>query len=103
MGNSQHLGAISKKTPIGRQLVDAGDSIAANIAEGYGRFYFKDRKLFYYYSRGSLLETKSWVTKAELRRLIGQAEAAMLYQCLSELHYKLNSYIKSLGPLSNQP
>jgi four helix bundle protein len=35
------------------------DSIAANIAEGYGRYTPADRKKFYLYSRGSLEETKS--------------------------------------------
>lgn len=51
--------AFSKRT-LGRQFVDAADSISANIAEGYGRYFYKDRKIFCYYSRGSLLETKNW-------------------------------------------
>jgi four helix bundle protein len=46
------------KNTLGNQLVRSADSIAANIAEGYGRFHFKDRRQFTYYSRGSLLETK---------------------------------------------
>src|SRR4029078_9041038 len=47
------------KRSLGAQFVEAADSIAANIAEGYGRYFYKDRKQFYYYSRGSLLETKN--------------------------------------------
>lgn len=31
---------------IGNQIIRASDSIAANIAEGYGRFNPVDRKLF---------------------------------------------------------
>lgn len=31
------------KRTIGEQLVGAADSIAANIAEGYGRFHYKKR------------------------------------------------------------
>ena len=50
-----------KKT-VGSQFVEAADSIAANIAEGCGRYFYKDRKRFYYYSRGSLMETKTWLT-----------------------------------------
>ena len=42
---------FQKKT-LGAQLVDAADSIALNIAEGYGRFHYKDNKNFCYYSRG---------------------------------------------------
>ena len=54
---------FEKKT-LGVQLVRAADSIALNISEGYGRFYFKENKLFCYYSRGSAKETLSALTKA---------------------------------------
>lgn len=43
-----------KKDTIGKQIVRSADSISANIAEGYGRYYYKDSKLFYFYSRGSI-------------------------------------------------
>jgi four helix bundle protein len=36
---------FEKKT-LGVQLVDAADSIALNISEGYGRFHFKENKNF---------------------------------------------------------
>ena len=36
-----------QKDTIGRQLVKAADSIAANISEGYGRYHFKDSKKFH--------------------------------------------------------
>jgi four helix bundle protein len=45
-----------KKT-LGAQYVDAADSIAMNISEGYGRFHYKENKNFCYYSRGSAKET----------------------------------------------
>jgi four helix bundle protein len=35
-----------KKDTIGKQLVRAVDSIAANIAEGYGRYGYEDRRYF---------------------------------------------------------
>jgi len=57
---------FSKKA-VGSQFVEAADSIAANIAEGYGRYFYKDRKQFCYYNRGSLMETKTWATKASNR------------------------------------
>lgn len=47
------------KSTEGKQFVEAADSISANIAEGYGRYFYKDRKMFCYYSRGSLIETKT--------------------------------------------
>jgi four helix bundle protein len=86
---------FAKKT-IGEQLVKASDSIAANIAEGYGRYFFKDRKQFCYYSRGSLLETKTWVTKALQRGLIAEVIFNDILQKLKHIHHKLNIYIKKL-------
>lgn len=86
---------FAKKT-IGCQFVDAADSIAANIAEGYGRYTFKDRKVFCYYSRGSLLETKTWLSKAFKRSLILNEIYEELIEKLKVLHHKLNTYIKKL-------
>ncbi|MEJ5995551.1 four helix bundle protein [Pedobacter sp. Du54] len=40
------------KDTIGKQICRAADSISANIAEGYGRFHYKENKNFCYYSRG---------------------------------------------------
>jgi four helix bundle protein len=31
---------------IGVQLVSAADSIAANISEGWGRYYYKENRVF---------------------------------------------------------
>ncbi len=42
---------------IGNQFIAAIDSIGANIAEGWGRFHFLDRKRFNYNARGSLTES----------------------------------------------
>jgi len=38
---------------LGKQMVRAADSIAANIAESYGRYHYGDKLNFLYYSRGS--------------------------------------------------
>jgi len=92
---------FAKKTVEG-QFVDAADSIAANIAEGYGRYFYKDRKQFCYYSRGSLLETKTWATKAFERKLISKEEFGTLIEKLKVVHLKLNIYIKKLKEGSNK-
>ena len=52
---------------IGYQLIRSCDSIAANIAEGYGRYSFKESKRFCYFARGSLFETQTWLLKAHNR------------------------------------
>ena len=83
-----------RKDTIGKQLVRAADSISANIAEGYGRFFFKENRNFCYYSRGSLLETKTWLGKAHRRKLIGSQLYHALIEELESLHKSLNGYIK---------
>ena len=60
------------KDTLGKQLVKSSDSVAANISEGFGRYHFKDSQNFNYYSRGSLYETKTWLTKAKNRNLIDE-------------------------------
>lgn len=92
---------FEKKT-LGCQFAEAADSISANIAEGYGRYYYKDRKVFCYYSRGSLMETKNWATKAVSSGLITQSEHDELLEKLKILHHKLNIYIKKLKDNSTQ-
>ena len=67
-----------QKSTIGKQFVEAADSISVNIAEGYGRYFYKDRKAFCYYSRGSLMETKNWALKSLKRNLLHQDEYDML-------------------------
>ena len=44
---------------IGYQIIRSSDSIAVNLAEGYGRYTPSERKLFYRYARGSFEETKA--------------------------------------------
>lgn len=56
---------VTKKFPkeeqfgLTSQLRRAAVSVTANIAEGYSRYYFKDKVRFFYISRGSLSEIKN--------------------------------------------
>ncbi len=43
---------------LGSQIRNASVSCTANIAEGYGRFHFKESIQFYRISRGSMFELK---------------------------------------------
>ena len=80
---------------IGYQVISSADSIAANIAEGYGRYTSPDRKKFYLYSRGSFEETKAWLRKAIRRRLISFGRAQEYKAVVDELGPKLNAFIKT--------
>lgn len=89
--------SIFDKDTVGKQLVRSSDSVSANISEGYGRYYFKDSKVFLYHARGSLYETKTWIQKAFSRKLIDQAAYSYLNESYTRLGVKLNNYINSIG------
>ncbi len=85
------------KDTVGKQLVRAVDSVAANLSEGFGRYHYKEAKNFSYYSRGSLYETKTWLTKASNRKLINEEEVQYFEKEINNIGVKLNNYIKSIG------
>lgn len=87
---------FSRKS-LGIQLIRSADSIGANIAEGFGRFHFKDNKLFCYYARGSLEETKHWLRLAYKRKILSKEDFDSVSPLMDKLPPKLNSYIKSIG------
>ncbi|MEM7658810.1 MAG: four helix bundle protein, partial [Bacteroidota bacterium] len=61
------------KDTIGKQIVKSSDSIAANLAEGHGRYSFKENLRFCFYARGSLVETQTWLQKANNRDLLSES------------------------------
>ncbi len=84
-----------EKKIIGDQFIRSIDSVGANIAEGYGRFHYKDKIKFYYNARGSLLELKHWLLLLYKRNKINRNKFEKMLNKLEEVHKKLNSYIKS--------
>ena len=90
------------KRTIGYQIVKSADSISANLAEGYGRFHIQDNIHFCYYSRGSLEETKDWLRKAEIRKLIDKRLSEELDVDIINISKQLNKYISSLKLKSRQ-
>jgi four helix bundle protein len=82
---------------MGSQFLRSSDSIGANIAEGYGRFHYKDSAKFYYNSRGSLYETAFWINRLKYRGLINQNDEAELTDLITTEIIKLNKFIKSVN------
>jgi four helix bundle protein len=82
---------------VGKQLVRAADSVGANIAEGVGRGTPADNQRFVRMARGSLNETKHWLRRAYIRRLLTEQTVQDLKPMLDELVPKLNAYLKSIG------
>lgn len=91
---------IFSKDTVGKQLVRSVDSVAANLSEGFGRYHYNESKHFYYYSRGSLYETKTWLTKANNRKLITENDFNTFMNNINAIGVKLNNYINSIGKKS---
>lgn len=87
----------SSRKLIGDQFIRSTDSVGANIAEGYGRFHYLDRRRFYYNSRGSLLESFHWYELLHERSLITDTKLFHRYnQIFQELQLTLAGFINSL-------
>jgi four helix bundle protein len=89
------------KDTVGKQVVRSADSISANIAEGYGRYHYKENRNFCYFSRGSIIETKGWLKKSKTRNLLSEEQFNLLYEKLQVIHIKLNAYLKFIGKSAN--
>jgi four helix bundle protein len=87
---------------VGKQLTRAADAIGANIAEGDGRGTYQDNRRFVRYARGSLNETRHWLRRAYKRRLLNDETIARLRTIVDELSPRLNGYLRSIGPKSDQ-
>ena len=84
------------KTTVGKQMVNAADSVSANIAEGCGRFSYKDNARFIRIARGSLYETKNWLRRAYKRKLLTDAHVEKVKPIIDELLPRLNAYLSSI-------
>src|SRR3989344_4379209 len=82
------------KSTLGIQYVKAVDSIAGNIAEGFGRFHKKDKEKFYYNARGSVYEALHWTEKAEKRALLSREDYENITKQLTTLPREINWLIK---------
>lgn len=81
---------------VGRQLTQAADLVGANIAEGHGRYHYREQITFDYYARGSLRETRYWLPRAHRRRIITDETLQGLVEKVDQLEPQLNAYINSL-------
>jgi len=82
---------------IGNQFLDAADSIGANIAEGYGRYHFRESINFNNFARGSAFETKYWLNRLFKRGFIDEAvyekSNSMIESCIAKIN-GYNSYLR---------
>ena len=87
---------IEEKWGLTSKIRRAAASIPANIAEGYGRFYYQETIRFCYIARGSLMEMSSYIELA-LDQSYLPVEIASKFEEKSNLTLKLiHGYIKYL-------
>ena len=90
------------KQTLGKQLTRAADSIALNVAEGYGRFHFRENLNFCYYSRGSAFEAACILSKAVSRKLISTEQYSSLQGKFERYLMLINGYIRSIRQLNER-
>lgn len=85
-----------EKWCLSQQLRRSTQSIPANIAEGYGRYYFQETVRFCYIARGSLEESFSHIILAKQQGYIHIEVFKSLEQQIIILKRLLNGYIAYL-------
>jgi four helix bundle protein len=83
-----------ERSTVGEQFVEAADSISANLAEGFGRYFKKDKIKFYRYSAGSVKECFDWNEKSKIRKLLKPEEYEHIFRELQKLPESVNRLIK---------
>ena len=82
-----------EKLDLAVQIRRSSKSIAANIAEGYGRYHYLDSLYKYSIARGELNETLSHVINAKVLGYIDQTIFEPLYLLIRETEQTLNGYM----------
>ncbi len=75
------------------QMRRAAQSIPANIAEGYGRYYYQEGIHFCYIARGSLEEVFTQICLAHKLGYISEDAFSIFYREIEDLRRLLNGYI----------
>ncbi len=89
---------------IGQQFLRAADSIGANIAEGFGRYHFRESINFNNFARGSAVELKFWLMQLRKRKLTGETIYFEINQLIDREIKKINgfnSYLRNYGKQNN--
>lgn len=85
-----------EKWALSSQIRRSAESISANIAEGYGRYYYQEGIHFAYIARGSLEETYSHLMYAKAMNYIAEDELNTMQNEIDELKRLINGYINYL-------
>ena len=85
-----------EKYGLTSQIRRAAASVPANIAEGYGRYYYQETIRFCYLARGSLMELSSHFDLAHSQGYISSESYEKLGVMMSSVLRLIHGYIKYL-------
>jgi four helix bundle protein len=85
---------------LGNQILRSGGSVAANIAEGYGRYSEAAYRNHLSIARGSLFETESWLNLLQRSGYITEETEARLLEAGEEIARLITATMKPLKSAS---
>jgi four helix bundle protein len=85
-----------EKYSLTSQIRRAAASIPANIAEGYGRYYYQESIRFCYLARGSLMELSSHIDLAVSQGYLSDQTKLLLNEKMTVLLKLIHGYINYL-------
>ncbi|MEN6589670.1 MAG: four helix bundle protein [Proteiniphilum sp.] len=83
------------KDTLGKQWIRAVDSVSLNLSEGFGRYTYKDSRVFSIIARGSLYESRACLNKVFRRNIISEEVYREIMNDHNHLGIKLNNFIRS--------
>ncbi len=87
---------LAKET-VGVDIIRAADNIGASIAAGFGRGTYADNRRFASIARGSLMEVKHCLRRAQARDIISAAQAERIHVLVRQVPVNLNAYLKAIA------
>jgi four helix bundle protein len=85
-----------EKYGLTSQIRRAAASIPANVAEGYGRYYYQESIRFCYLARGSLMELSSYINLATSQGYLSDEIQSLLKVKMAVLLKLIQGYINYL-------
>lgn len=93
---------IEEKYRLTDQIIRSSRSVGANIAEGFGRFHYKDNSKFCRNARGSLMETLNHLIDAFDEEYIDEQYLNNQKEKIFHCNKVLNGYIAYLNNQTTQ-
>lgn len=78
------------------QIRRASSSVGANIAEGFGRFHYKEKIKFYYNARSSVCEVQNFLFLSLDLGYVKKEDARSIFLRYENLNKRINQFILSV-------